>query len=217
MTIEALLTEQNEILKGIHTLLATQQQLAGAPLAAGTVTGTATEEKKPRKGAKTADAPKDELGLVEGDPSGTRYWVSEALSQVYAQTPGNPDPEDKSFKIESAAHYTAKKDEFAKKSAAAEAAQKAADTAPSATADLGTASDVTFTSVVDAIKALNSKLAAKDPAAGRSAVLGVLKHFGCEGKTVPALEAVGKNAEILAHVQKLSADADASGTDDLGL
>ena len=49
------------------------------------------------------------------------------------------------------------------------------------------------------------------PSGGREAVLGVLKHFGCEGKTVPALKDLNKNAEILAHVQGLlapAADAD---------
>ena len=51
------------------------------------------------------------------------------------------------------------------------------------------------------------------PTGGREAVLGVLKHFGCEGKTVPSLKDLGRNADILAHVQGLLAPA----ADDLGL
>ena len=51
------------------------------------------------------------------------------------------------------------------------------------------------------------------PTGGREAVLGLLKHFGCEGKTVPALKDLGRNADILAHVQGLMTPA----ADDLGL
>lgn len=224
MTIESQLAELVEINKAMLAAIQSGAQVAAAG-AAPAPQETATEKKtrgskkdaKADTAAGAAETPANNMGLVPGDAEGTRYWVSEELSRVYAQKPNDPDPEDASFKIETADHYALKKADFAKKSEAAAAAPKAADTAPSATPAAGTASDVTFTSVVDAIKALNSKLAKADPAAGRAAVLGVLKHFGCEGKTVPALEAVGKNAEILAHVQKLSADADAASTDDLGI
>lgn len=223
MTIEAQLAELIEINKSMLAAMQSGAQIAAVNPGSAPAPQEAAEKKtRTKKDAKTDAAATgaeaaNTLGLVPGDAEGTRYWVSESLSQVYAQKPGDPDPQDQSFKIETADHYALKKADFAKKSEAVAAAQKAADTAPSATPDAATASDVTFTSVVDAIKALNSKLAKTDPAAGRAAVLGVLKEFGCEGKTVPALEAVGKNAEILAYVKKLSADADAGDASDLGI
>lgn len=227
MTIEAQLAELIEINKSMLAAMQSGAQIAAVNPGFAPAPQEAAEKKtRTKKDAKAdtatvANEPTTSgeaaMGLVPGDPEGTRYWVSEELSRVYAQKPNDPNPEEASFKIKTADHYALKKADFAKKSEAAAAAQKVADTAPSATPDAATASDVTFTSVVDAIKALNSKLAKTDPAAGRAAVLGVLKEFGCESKTVPALEAVGKNAEILAHVKKLSAAADASGTDDLGI
>ena len=87
-----------------------------------------------------------------------------------------------------------------------------APTEPSATAQQDTASAATsgadWDTVFRAIKELSTA-----PTGGREAVLGVLKHFGCEGKTVPALKDLGRNADILAHVQGLLAPA----ADDLGL
>lgn len=213
MTIEAQLAEQTEILKSIHTLLSTQQQLATATLQTGTVS-PAAEEKKTRttkntKDKAAADAPAgeaaDPLGLVDGDASGTRYWISDSLSQVYAQKPGDPDPKDATFKIESAALYSEKKAEFAKKSADAAAAQKGATSEPSATATPDTASDVSFADVSSEIMAVNQTLAKTDPDAGRAFVLDVLNHFGCAGKRVPALAELGKNAEILAYIKAKSA------------
>ena len=53
--------------------------------------------------------------LLEGDPVGTRYWVIEKHSTVYKQLPGEPDVSIEGAKIESAAHYLARKEEFAKK------------------------------------------------------------------------------------------------------
>lgn len=212
MTIEAQLAEQTEILKSIHILLFTQQQLATATLQPGTVAPSA-DEKKPRGRAKDkgTDAPAgetaDPMGLVDGDASGTRYWVSETLSQVYTQKPGDLDPKDQSFKIESAALYSEKKAEFAKKSEAAATAQKAATTEPSATADQATAStsNVPFTDVTAEIMSVNQALSKTNPDAGRAFVLDVLKHFGCEGKRVPALEELNKNAEILDYIKIKSA------------
>ena len=211
MNIEDRLESIDTSLKTLVTILQSAgaiSAVAGAPEA--TPAAPAAETKKPR--AKKADEPAatTKADLVDGDPEGTRYWVSEETQTAYAQKPGDPDPKDQSFKIESSAQYLAKKAEFAKKAqdaAAAAASQPSATSEPSATAQPGTAS-ADWDSVFRAIKELSTA-----PTGGREAVLGVLKHFGCEGKTVPALKDLNKNAEILAHVQGLLAPA----ADDLGL
>ena len=214
MNIEQRLESIDTSLKTLVTILqsaGTIAAVAGAPEAAAAA--PATETKKPR--AKKADEPTTKADLVDGDPEGTRYWVSEETQTAYAQKPGDPDPNDQSFKIESSAQYLAKKAEFAKKAqdaAAAAASQASATSEPSATAQLDTASaktsDADWDTVFRAIKELSTA-----PTGGREAVLGLLKAFGCEGKTVPALKDLNKNAEILAHVQGLLAPP----ADDLGL
>ena len=211
MHIEDRLESIDNSLKTLVTLLQSAGAItavAGAPEAAA----PAPTEKKPR--AKKADdavpATTAKPDLVDGDPEGTRYWVSEETQTVYAQKPGDIDPTDQSFKIESSAHYLAKKAEFAKNAAAVAEAQKPAATAPTATppADTASAGAVEWDTVFREIKALSTA-----PTGGREAVLGVLKHFGCEGKTVPALKDLNRNADILAHVKGLMAPA----ADDLGL
>ena len=214
MHIEDRLESIDNSLKTIVTLLQSAGAItavAGAPEAAAPAPAPA--EKKAR--AKKADEPAAtaKADLVDGDPEGTRYWVSEETQTAYAQKPGDPDPKDQSFKIESSAQYLAKKAEFAKKAqdaAAAAASQASAATAPTATppADTASAGAVEWDTVFREIKALSTA-----PTGGREAVLGVLKHFGCEGKTVPALKDLNRNADILAHVKGLMAPAG----DDLGL
>ena len=215
MNIEDRLESIDTSLKTLVTILQSAGAItavAGGPEAA--TAAPATETKKSR--AKKTDEPAAtaKADLVDGDPDGTRYWVSEETQTAYAQKPGDPDPADQSFKIESSAHYLAKKAEFAKNAQdAAAASQASATTAPSATAQPDTASAATsgadWDTVFRAIKDLSTA-----PTGGREAVLGVLKHFGCEGKTVPALKDLNKNAEILAHVQGLMTPAQDS---DLGL
>lgn len=214
MTIEATWESIDASLKTIVTILQSGRaitEVAGTPEAAAT---PAADTKKPRGKAKEETVVKADL--VAGDPEGTRYWVSEEAKTAYAQKPGDPDPADQSFKIESSAQYLAKKAEFAKNAQdAAAASQKTATTEPSATAQPDTASAQTlgadWDTVFREIKALST---APAPNGGREAVLGVLKHFGCEGKTVPSLKDLNKNAEILAHVKGLMAPA---GDADLGL
>lgn len=208
MYIEERLESIDTSLKTIITIL----QSAGAITAvAGTPEAPAAAapavETKPKAARKAKDEPAAQQDLVAGDPQGTRYWVSDEAKQVYAQKPGDPDPQDQTFKIESSTHYLTKKAEFAKNAPPAAEPQPAATTEPSATAQPDTAS-ADWDTVFREIKALST-----DPKGGREAVLGVLKHFGCEGKTVPALKDLGKNAEILAHVKGLLAPA----ADDLGL
>ena len=215
MNIEDRLESIDTSLKTLVTILQSAGAItavAGAPEAA--TAAPADETKKPR--TKKTDGPATttaKADLVAGDPEGTRYWVSEETQTAYAQKPGDPDPKDQSFKIESSAQYMSKKAEFAKNAQdAAAASQASATTAPSATAQPDTASAQTsgadWDTVFRAIKELSTA-----PTGGREAVLGVLKHFGCEGKTVPSLKDLGRNADILAHVQGLLAPA----ADDLGL
>lgn len=211
MHIEDRLESIDNSLKTLVTLLQSAGAItavAGAPEAAAPATTTEkkTRTKKTDDAAPAAAKP----DLVDGDPEGTRYWVSDETQTVYAQKPGDIDPTDQSFKIESSAHYLAKKAEFAKNAAAVAEAQKPAATAPTATppADTASAGAVEWDTVFREIKALSTA-----PTGGREAVLGVLKHFGCEGKTVPALKDLNRNADILAHVKGLMAPAG----DDLGL
>lgn len=208
MNIEDRLESIDTSLKTLVTILQSQGAIAavaGAPESAAPT----TTEKKPRT-TRTKDEPVVKQDLVAGDPEGTRYWVSEVAKTAYAQKPGDPDPKDQSFKLESSAQYLAKKAEFAKNAQdVAAAIQAAATTAPSATAQPdGASASADWDTVFREIKALSTA-----PTGGRDAVLGVLKHFGCEGKTVPALKDLNRNADILAHVQGLMAPAG----DDLGL
>ena len=214
MNIEDRLESIDTSLKTLVTILQSAGAItavAGAPEVAAAAPASET---KPKATRKAKDEPAVKQDLVAGDPEGTRYWVSEEAQTAYAQKPGDPDPADQSFKIESSTQYLAKKAEFAKNTQdAAAASQKPATTEPSATAQPDTASAATsgadWDTVFRAIKELSTA-----PTGGREAVLGVLKHFGCEGKTVPALKDLGKNAEILAHVKGLLAPAQDS---DLGL
>lgn len=233
MHIEERLESIDTSLKAIVTIL----QSAGAITAVAgpaeartsdTPVATTADTKKPRTTKKTDDAPKQDL--VAGDPEGTRYWVSESTQTAYAQKPGDPDPKDQSFKIESSAHYLAKKAEFAKNASGAAAAdQKPATTEPSATAQPDTASgdapdwDTTFRE----IKALSTMA---PPVGGRDAVLDLIEHCipgavtettdaagvltRATKTTVPSLKDLGKNAEILAFIAARKA---APETDDLGL
>ena len=181
-------------------------------------TATSTEKKtRAKKDNSTNADPAAAMGLVAGDPEGTRYWVSESLKTVYAQTPGNPDPQDQSFKIESAVHYETKKSEFAKKSNPATGEQTGANAKTPAT-DSGASSASSGTpwaSVMEQIKLLNAGTA---PGQGRDGVKALLTAFGLdgtEGKKVPNLAALGKNDEILKFVNNLLAPAGAD--DDLGI
>ena len=209
MNIEDRLESIDTSLKTLVTIL----QSAGTITAvAGTpeVAAAAPAADKPKTTRKAKEETAVKADLVTGDPEGTRYWVSEEAKTAYAQKPGDPDPADQSFKLESSAQYLSKKAEFAKNAQdAAAATQAAATTAPSATAQPdGASTSADWDTVFREIKALSTA-----PTGGRDAVLGVLKHFGCEGKTVPSLKDLNRNADILAHVQGLMAPAG----DDLGL
>ena len=224
MALEDTLNEINTSLKTIVTIL----QSAGAISASEAPVGgaadpaaTTAETRKPGRPKKTDTTTANTgLGLVAGDPEGTRYWISESLSTVYAQKPGDPDPADQTFKIESAAAYMTKKDEFAKKAPATgtqstgAAANPAANTPAASTASSTTAAP-TWKNVLDELMVLNKGTESHQ---GKTGVLAVLKHFGLEGQKVPALEALGKHAEILEAVKKVMANQPlAAVDDDLGI
>ena len=207
MNIEDRLESIDTSLKTLVTILQSAGAItavAGAPEAA--TAAPAAETKKPR--TKKTDEPTatTKADLVDGDPEGTRYWVSEETQTAYAQKPGDPDPKEQSFKIESSAQYLAKKAEFAKNAQdAAAASQKPATTEPSATAQPDTASaatsasdEVTWDAAVTALKTL-----AQNPAHGSTAVMAVIKQIDPAAANVPALKPLGKNAEIVAAVDAL--------------
>jgi len=226
MTIEAKLDSIDTSLKLLVTIMQSAGVIQGV-MATAEFAGTsettkptdtpASTEKKTTRKAKdnsTNADPAAAMGVVEGDPAGTRYWVSENLQTVYAQTPGNPDPQDQSFKIESAAHYTTKKSEFAKKSNPATGAQSTdnAKTPAQDSAASTASSDTPWESVMAQIKLLNAGTA---PGQGRDGVLAVLAKFDKTGAKVPELATLGKNAEILAFVNSLLNPA--ADADDLGI
>lgn len=225
MTFEERLESIDTSLKMLVTIMQSAGVMTAAVQAETTDTQkppetTATTEKKTRakKDNSTNADPAAAMGLVDGDPQGTTYWVSESLKTVYAQTPGNPAPDDQSFKIETAAHYTTKKSEFAKKSNPATGEQTGANAKTPVTDTQGasTASSSTpWASVMEQIKLLNAGTA---PGQGRDGVKVLLTAFGMngtEGQKVPNLAALGKNDEILKFVNNLLAPAGAD--DDLGI
>jgi len=219
MAIEDTLLSIDAGLKLIVTIMqsagamSAQAPVNTAPAATETVAEKKTRAKKDN--STNADAAAA-MGLVAGDPEGTRYWVSESLRTVYAQNPGDADPTDQSFKIETAVHYSAKKEEFAKKNAQATAAPTTvvAETPVKTTPAASTASGAPdWKSVLATIQALNKST---EPGHGRDGVIAVLSHFGLAGQKVPALEALGKHAEIMAFVNKMLTPA-GDESDDLGI
>ena len=95
--------------------------------------------------------------------------------------------------------------------ATAPAAPASVPTSTPATPPQAASADTPWQTVLGAIQALNKS---DKPGHGRDGVLAVLKQFGLEGKKVPHLEGLGKNAEVLAFVNSL---LNAPATDDLGL
>ena len=237
MTIEDTLSSIDTSLKTIVTILQSAGAISASsePAASASDAGEATTPRKRRtkaeiaadEAAAAAAAGKTSpaLGLVDGDPEGTRYWVSDELQTAYAQKPGDPDPQPQSFKLTSAADYLEKKATFAAKkdqtvaqsvtTSAATAATEPSATAPAATASAATsaAAEPTWKEVLAALQDVNKSTKAGH---GRDGILALLKQFSCEGKTVPALEPLGKHSAILAAARALL-DGEAAVTDDLGL
>lgn len=234
MTIEDTLSSIDASLKTIVTILQSAGAIgaSSAPAASAPDAGEATTTRKRRtkaeiaadEAAAAAGKTAPTLGLVDGDPEGTRYWVSDELQTAYAQKPGDPDPQPQSFKLTSATDYLEKKAAFAAKKDQAvaqsvttthvTAAPEPSATAPAATASAATsAAEPTWKEVLAALQDVNKSTKAGH---GRDGILALLKQFGCEGKTVPALEPLGKHSAILAAARAML-DGEAAVTDDLGL
>ena len=178
----------------------TQESPAEQP-AAETTTAVSTPEGAP-------------LGLVDGDPVGTRYFVVEKYNTVYAQRPGEPDCTIAGAEIVSAEHYLTKKAEFdailKKTNAPAPAAATAAAPAPApapapVAATPSQAADGTpWTTVIAKFTELNKSA---EPGHGREGVMSILKQFlpGVEKPTAAMLQPLGKNDEVIAAIEALLA------------
>ena len=215
MTIEAKLDELIEI--GKAQLAALNAIGSMAPAQVDSAEAPAKRGRKPKAETQVdaaADATEEKKAtypVLQGDPDGTRYWVSEEAKQVYAQLPGQPDPTDQTFKIEPSSLYATKKAEFAK-NAQADAATTSpapAPTEPSATPAPATASAPTSASAEPTWDEVVTKLQAlsKDPAHGNMAVKKIMNQIDPNAKSVPGLKDLGKNAEIIAAVDALYAPA----------
>lgn len=227
MSLEQTLGRTNELLSQIITILQTGIQ---APAALGEPEKTTRTRKSKAEVAAEAPAPApvavaaatNPLGLVDGDPEGTRYFVIEKHNSVYRQLPGDPDCTVPGAVITTAEDYLAKKAQYAAltqkvlstQAAAVPATAPAAAPAPSTPAASTASSqpsaqmpaEVPFAKVVEVMTALSKS---DKPGHGREGVLGVLKKYlpGDDRPTVTKLQPLGINAEIVAHVESLLAPA----------
>lgn len=223
MTIEAQLQELIEINKGILTALQSGAQMATAEFVQGNAAAPKTSKRRTKAEIEADEAAAKALTeVVDGDPAGTKYWHSEANALVFAQKPGEAAPAaDAAFTQVSASVYLSAKGAYekavaAKNAQAAATNQAAASTAHSATAQQATASaatsanaEVTWDQAVKALKDL-----AAIPEHGGAAVLAIVKQIDPNAANVPALQALNKNAEIVAAVnEKLNPGAAASAVD----
>lgn len=184
---------------------------------------------------------KDALGLVDGDPSGTRYFVIEKHNTVYAQKPGDADPGFDGAKIVSAAEFLTKKAEYealgksvlaaekAKsekgKPAKAEPSTKPAASPAPATPAASTASSTTQGPSDAEVTAKLTELAKikteADPELGRKAARAVLDEVsGKPGAKAPEILAMKINQKVLdalqAKITELTTPA-GNADDDLGI
>lgn len=207
MSLEQTLGQTNTLLSQLITILTTG-------LEAQATIGEPEKKTRTRKASEqpavVTPTPTQALGLVEGDPEGTRYFVIEKHNSVYAQKPGEADCTIAGCEIVTAEHYLMKKAEFAAKTQAILAAQKspaATQAAASPTAPTASPSQpVAFQQIVDRITVLN-----KSPEAGhgREGVLVILRKYlpGDERPSVTKLQALNRNAEILADIEAALAPA----------
>lgn len=217
MSLEATLARTNELLEALLTRLATAEE-ATQELGAPEVKSTRGRKKKEEVVAAEVAAPT--TTATDTVAEATHYFVIEKHNTVYEQTPGMPGCSiDGAVEVD-AATYEAKKAEFAAKVQAAIAANSAPQkdardglTATQAVEALhghvnkpaeapAPAADVPFEQVVAKMVALNKS---DKPGHGPAAVRAILvKYMPNEEKpTVPKLNGLGKNAEILAEVEAL--------------
>lgn len=146
---------------------------------------------------------KTDAAVIPTDTAATRYWLIEAHNTVYEQAPGAPDCTFTGAVLVTEAVYTERKAEFAKKSVTAvQTATTASASTAAATAQTASSSAavVSFKQVVDALTSLSKDTR---PGKGRDAIVAFVGKHGVA--KVPGLEALGKNAELLAEVEALLA------------
>lgn len=219
MSLEQTLEQTNTLLAQLIAVVTTgveARATLGEPEAAPKATTRTRKTKDEPAAATTTD--KNPLGLVDGDPDGTRYWVIEKHNTVYAQKPGDPDCSIEGAKIESAAYYLEKKAEFAKKSplqsqptspepTTGSAGTPVANTPAASSASSQKADgEVPFTQIVERITVLNKS---PEPGHGRDGVMAILKKYLPDDAkpTVTKLQPLGRNAEILADIEAALAPA----------
>lgn len=203
MSIEQTLESIDATLKQLLTVAMTGAS-ASAELGKPEAPATKTRAKKTEAAAST-------FTLLAGDPEGTRYFVIDKHNTVARIEAGGVVPTIEGTVEVNGAEYEAKKAEYAKKSLTAAPAAQTATPAPASTpaAAAQTASSpgasVSFKQVVDKLIELSKDTR---PGKGREAIAAFVGKYGVA--KVPGLEALGKNAELLAEVEALLApDAEA--------
>ena len=233
MTFEARLQSIDETLKALLVAFQTgaaAQHTFGAPDATTAAVKTARVDRKAKETSTpavdttldlpgvpskdtTLDLPgvpskdTDLLGLVDGHPSGTRYWVIEAHNTVYAQLPGEPDPLVQGAVITSAKDYGEKKAEYAKTSLVPPVTATPQGAALASVASAPTASPAASTPSFDEVTKVLKELGSdKREGLGRTALVALVNKYlpaDATVRNVPALAALGKNAEIYAEAMAL--------------
>lgn len=217
MSLEQTLEQTNTLLSQLIAIVTTgveARATLGAPdAAAEPAKTTRTRKPKDEPAASTTTTDANPLGLVDGDPEGTRYWVSEQYKTAYAQKPGDPDPKLADIKIVTAAHYSERKAEFTKNSpAGGEQTTESAATPATTTPDASTASsekpadEVPFAKIIERITVLNKS---DKPGHGREGVMAILKKYLPDDAkpSVTKMQPLGKNADILADIEAALAPA----------
>lgn len=217
MSLEQAIEKTNTLLEQLIAIVTTgieARATLGTPdAAAEPVKTTRTRKPKDEPAAATTTTDANPLGLVDGDPEGTRYWVSEQYKTAYAQKPGDPDPKLADIKIVTAAHYSERKAEFTKNApAVVEQTTEPAATPATTTPDASTASsekpadEVPFAKIIERITVLNKS---DKPGHGREGVMAILKKYLPDDAkpSVTKMQPLGKNAEILADIEAALAPA----------
>lgn len=200
MTLEETLASIDTTLKNLLTVAMTG---AAATAELGKPEAPKTRTKKAELPPEINDGRKVSVKLVAGDPEGTRYFLIAKHNTAARILPGEVVPTIEGTIEIDGDEYTAKRAEFAKKSVtAAPTVSPAKASAPAATASTASSSgaSVSFKQVVDKLVELSKDTR---PGKGREAITAFVAKHGVA--KVPALEALGKNAELLAEAEAMLA------------
>lgn len=211
MHIEDTLASIDASLKSLLQIAMTgafaQAEFSGA--VAGAVAEAAPVTKTRAKKAVVAEG----FALLPGDVEGTRYFVIAEHSTVARVAPGEIVPSIGGMVEVNGAEYDTKKAEYAKKSVTAvQTVAPAAESKPAVIASTASSSGATvsFKQVVDKLIELSKDTR---PGKGRDAITAFVGKHGVA--KVPALEALGKHAALLAEVELLLAPDAALVEDDV--